>query len=290
MMKTAIIIDSTAYAYSRIMNHPDIYELKFTTTFEGGLEYFDSSETDFLKEFYKKLEESNKLPTTSQPSVGKYEALIEEIIKKGYDQLLAIHLSGGLSGAYETAEMITNIHQGEIKARVIDSKGASVVIEAMIVQALEMFDKGLDIDIVAEKLNWVADNSTIYLTVSDLDNLVKGGRLPASVAKVGKMLKIKPLLCIGNDGKIQLFDKVRTDKKMNKRFIEIVKEDLKKYPKGIKLGFAHTMDEERLEESIKAVKNAYPGLEYQTGVLGPVIGTHTGIGAIGMGITPVADY
>lgn len=289
-MKTAIIIDSTAYANSDIINHPDVYELKFTTTFEGGIEYYDSSDADFLKEFYTKLDRNSKLPTTSQPSIGKYEAAINEIIEKGYDQLLSIHLSSGLSGAFQTAEMITNMHQDEIKSRVIDSKGASVVIEAMIYQALEMLKKELDIDIIAEKLNWVADNSTIYLTVSDLDNLVKGGRLPASVAKVGKMLKIKPLLIIGDDGKIQLFDKVRTDKKMNKRFVEIVEEDLKKYPNGIMLGFAHTMDEKRMNDSMEFVTKSFPNLEYKKGVLGPVIGTHTGTGAIGMGVIPIADY
>lgn len=290
MMKTAIIIDSTAYASSKIINHPDVYELKFTSTFEKGEEYSDGSDPALLEEFYEKLKESEKLPTTSQPSVGIYEEMIKEIIEEGYDQLLAIHLSAGLSGAYQTAKMLTNMHQNEIKARVIDSKGASVLIEAMIFQGLEMLEEGFDIDRVAEKLIWVADNSTIYLTVSDLDNLVKGGRLPSSMAKFGKMLKIKPLLCIGSDGKIELLDQVRTDKKMNKRFIKIIQEDLKKYPEGIMLGFAHAMDKERMEKSVYQVMKSFPELKYRTGVLGPVIGTHTGVGSIGMGVIPLVDY
>lgn len=290
VMKTAIIIDSTAYADSSIINHSDVYELKFTTTFEGGLEYFDSSDPDFLEDFYQKLEENGKLPTTSQPSIGKYEAVVEEIIAEGYDQLLAIHLSSGLSGAYQTANIVTNNYKDKIKSKVIDSKGASVIIEAMVIQGLEMLDKNLELEVIAKKLTWLADNSTIYLTVSDLDNLVKGGRLPASVAKVGKMLKIKPLLCIGTNGKIELIDQIRTDKKMNKRFIKIIKKDLKKYPKGIMLGFAHTMDEERMEASIEQIMKVVPNIKYRTGVLGPVIGTHTGVGSIGMGVIPFADY
>lgn len=289
-MKTAIIIDSTAYASESIRNHPDIYELKFTTTFEDGLEFLDTSDPVILEEFYTKLQAAEKLPTTSQPSPGKYIELVENLIEKGYEQLLCIHLSGGLSGAYQTANMITDDYAEEIKVKVVDSKGASVVIQALIVQALEMLELGLELDVIHEKLDWVADNSTIYLTVSDLENLVKGGRLPSSAAKFGNLLKIKPLLCIGKDGKIQFFEGIRTDKRMNQRLAELAQDDFRKYPNGIMVGFAHAMDEERLELTVETVMKNLPVDEQKSSVLGSVIGTHTGVGSIGMGIMPRADY
>lgn len=289
-MKTAIIIDSTAYASETIRSHPDIYELKFTTTFEDGLEFMDTSDPAILEDFYTKLQQAEKLPTTSQPSPGSYVELVEEVIGKGYDQLLCIHLSGGLSGAYQTANMITADYAEEIKVKVVDSKGASVVIQALIVQALEMLEEGLDLDVIHQKLDWVADNSTIYLTVSDLNNLVKGGRLPSSAAKFGNLLKIKPLLCIGKDGKIQFFEGIRTDKRMNKRLAELAQADFENYPNGIMVGFAHAMDEERLELTVETVMKDLPVTEQKTSVLGSVIGTHTGVGSIGMGIMPIADY
>ncbi len=289
-MKTAIIIDSTAYASEEIKNHPDIYELKFTTTFEGGFEFLDTSDPVILEDFYAKLQQAEKLPTTSQPSPGKYLEVVEEIIEKEYDQLLCIHLSGGLSGAYQTAKMITDDYADKINVKVVDSKGASVVIQALIVQALEMLDKGIELEEIYEKLNWVAENSIIYLSVSDLDNLVKGGRLPASAAKFGNLLKIKPLLCIGKDGKIQFFEGIRTDKRLNRRFAELAQEDYEKYPNGIMVGFAHAMDEERLGLTVETVMKDLPVNEEKTSVLGSVIGTHTGVGSIGMGIMPIADY
>lgn len=289
-MRTAIIIDSTAYAAPSIVSHPDIYEVEFTTSFENGEEHGDYSDPILLEEFYQRLEAAVKLPTTSQPSPGKYEELVEEIIEKGYDQILAIHLSAGLSGAYQTAKMITDAYEDQIDSRVIDSKAAAIVIEGMIVQAIDMIDQGLTLDEVYENLVWVAENSTIYLTVSDLDNLAKGGRLPSSLAKFGNMLKIKPLLQIGTDGKIQLFDQIRTDKKMKKKFIQLVAADLENYPNGLLIGFAHALDEERMESTKETVLEAFPELECRTGVLGPVIGTHTGIGSIGMGIIPLASY
>lgn len=289
-MRTAIIIDSTAYAAPSIVSHPDIYEVEFTTSFENGEEHGDYSDPILLEKFYQRLQAADKLPTTSQPSPGKYEEVVETIIEQGYDQILAIHLSAGLSGAYQTAKMITDAYQDQIDARVIDSKAAAIVIEGMIVQAIDMLEKGLTLEGVYENLVWVADNSTIYLTVSDLENLAKGGRLPSSLAKFGNMLKIKPLLRIGNDGKIQLFDQIRTDKKMKKRFIQLVEADLEEYTNGLLIGFAHALDEERMETTKNTVMGVFPELDCRTGVLGPVIGTHTGIGSIGMGIIPLAPY
>ncbi len=289
-MKTAIIIDSTAYASESILSHPDIYELKFTTTFEDGFEISDTSDPVILDDFYTKLQEAKKLPTTSQPSPGKYIELVEEIIEKNYDQLLCIHLSAGLSGAYQTANMVTNNYIDQLDVKVIDSKGASVVMQALIVQALEMLEKGLDLDLIYEKLDWVAENSMIYLTVSDLNNLVKGGRLPLSAAKFGNLLKINPLLCIGNDGKIQFFEGIRTDKRMNRRLAQLAKESMTEYPNGVMLGFAHAMDEERLDLTIEAVTKELPVDQYKISVLGSVIGTHTGVGSVGMGIMPIANY
>lgn len=289
-MKTAIIIDSTAYASENIRRHPDIYELKFTTTFEDGDEFMDTSDPVILNDFYAKLQAVDKLPTTSQPSLGKYVEVIEEIIEKGYDQILCIHLSSGLSGAYQTANMITEDYADQINIKVVDSRGASVVIQALIDQALEMFELGLELEEIHEKLNWVAENSIIYLSVSDLDNLVKGGRLNASAAKFGNLLKMKPLLSIGEDGKIQFYEGIRTDKRMNRRFAELAQENYEKYPNGITLGFAHAMDEERLLETIETVTKDLPVKEYTISVLGTVIGTHTGVGTIGMGIIPKADY
>lgn len=289
-MKTAVIIDSTAYASQKILNHPDVYELKFITTFDDGLEVVDSSDPKELENFYTRLEESTLLPKTSQPAPGEYIKQIEEIIEKGYDQLLCIHFSAALSGAYQTAKMITATYQDEIQSAVIDSKGASLVIESLVVQALEMLEKGLALEEVKEKLVWVADNSTIYLTVSDLENLVKGGRLNAGEAKIGELLKIKPLLCIGNDGEIQLLKRIRTGKRMNRRLAQIAKEAVAEFPNGFMLGFAHAMDEAQMQATIETVTQTLPNHQYQKGRLGPVVGTHTGPYAIGMGTIPIADY
>lgn len=289
-MKTAIIIDSTAYASKEIIQHPDVYELKMTARFEDGVEFIDSSDPIVQEQFYAKLQESKTLPTTSQPAPGKYIELVEEIIEKGYEQLICIHISQPFSGVYQTAKMITAEYADQIASKVVDSKGTSLVIEYLVVQALEMIDKGLALQDIYEKLEWVARESTIYLTVADLENVVKGGRLGPNQAKVGNLLKIKPLLFVDENGEVQLLDTIRTDKRINRRLAQIAEEAVEEYPNGIMLGFAHAVDEERMVASIEEVKKAVPNNRYQTATLGPVIGTHTGAGTIGMGTIPIADY
>lgn len=289
-MKTAIIIDSTAYANEAIRNHPDIYELFLTTTFEDGTQFVDSSDIKVQKEFYEKLQSSNHLPKTSQPAPGEYIKLIEEIIEKGYDQLLCIHLSQTFSGTYQTAKMLTDEYKDQINAHVIDSKGVSLIIGGLVEQVLDMIEKDLPFEEICEKTEWSAKRATIYLTVSDLDNLAKSGRANKAVAKIGGLLKIRPLLCVNGKGEVELLEKIRTDKKVNRRLSEIALEDYNKSPNGMILKFAHAVDMEKLQDMIDVVHESLPDLEYEVGTLGPVIGTHAGAGTVGMGTIPIADY
>lgn len=289
-MKTAIIVDSTAYLDDDLRNHPDIYELVLTTTFADGTEFIDSSDTEIQTRFYEKLTGEEQLPKTSQPAPGTYIELIEEIIDKGYDHLLCIHLSQAFSGTYQTAKMLTSEYEDQLKICVMDSKGTSEIVGGMVEQGLEMIEKGLAFEDICEKLHWVAENSTIYFTVADLYNLVKGGRLNMTAARIGNVLKVRPLLYVDADGEVAVLDKIRTDKKVNRILAKIAKEDAKKYPNGIMLRFTHAVDEERLQASIAAVSESVPHLDYKVGTLGPVIGTHTGTGTVGMGTIAIADY
>lgn len=289
-MKTAFIIDSTAYASEKILAHPDVYELQLVSRFDDGVEFIDSTDPSVQAEFYQKLKESKSLPVTSQPSPGKYIELVEEIIAAGYDQLICIHISAAFSGAYQTARMITADYADEIDSIVIDSKGVSLVMEYMLIQAMEMLEKDLTLPVIEEKLNWVARESVVYLTVSDLEYVVAGGRIGPAKAKLGNLLKIKPLLNMDENGEVQLLDKIRTDKRINHRFAQIAEETIHEYPHGVMLGFAHALDDQRMSAAIHEVEKALPNLDYQTATLGPVIGTHTGAGTIGMGTIPIADY
>lgn len=289
-MKTAIIVDSTAYIEeSPYKERTDIFELGLETRFSDGTKFLDVADPEVQDEFYKKLKMSEELPKTSQPAPGKYKELLDQIIAEGYENVLCVHLSQTFSGTYQTAKMITEEYEDQLNAHVVDSKGISAAIVALVGQAIEMLEANVPFEEVCEKTDWSAANSTIYGSVADLNNLVKGGRMNSTIAKIGTALKIRPLVRVGADGDISLVEKTRTDKKVNKRMAEFAAEDYKNND-GLILGFAHANDAERLEGMVSSVLEALPESKYHTGTMGPVIGTHTGSGTIGMVTIPKATY
>src|SRR5699024_8869753 len=152
-----------------------------------------------------------------------------------------------------TAKMLTSEFEDQINIHVIDSKGVSLVIGALVEQALDMIEKDVPFEDICKNTEWSAKRGTIYLTVSDLDNLVKGGRLNIASAKIGGLLKIRPLLYVDAEGEVKVLEKIRTDKKVNRRLTEIAVEDAEKYPNGIILKFAHALNEDRLKVAIADV-------------------------------------
>lgn len=285
-MKTAIIVDSVGYFPKEITSLPNVFQIDLMVNFYDGTTINDSSNEEDVKLFYKKLSNETQLPTTSQPQIGKYYELMNQIIEEGYDTVICIHLSSGISGTYQAAVVVTKEFSKKINVICIDTKGASIGMEAVAKLALDLIDQEADLNEIVEKLTWQSNNNQIYLMVEDLKNLVKGGRLSASSALLGGVLQIKPLLHFDKNGKIVLFEKIRTNKRVYKRWSELVNEAKKQYPKGIEIAFAHGDAYEEVKQVEQQILSAHPDLTSHITQLGPVVGTHTGKGAKGMAIIP----
>lgn len=212
-MKSAIIVDSTAYLREDVLNHEDIYVVNLTVNFHDGSEMLDTSDVVKQREFYDRLQREKQLPTTSQPKPGDYYALFDRLIASGYDTVYCIHLSSAISGTYQTAFMIAQEYQESLNIYCVDSKATSMVMESMVNQTLQDIRNQLAPHVIYERLQWQSQHSHIYLMVEDLNNLVKGGRLSATGALLGGILKIRPLLHIDDEGQVVLFEKIRTNKK-----------------------------------------------------------------------------
>lgn len=287
-MRTAIIVDSTAYLSGKTALHPDVYQVSLTVNFNDSSVELDAQDLNSQKAFYRRLQTERVLPTTSQPTPGDYYKVMDEIVAKGYDTVFSIHMSSAISGTYYTAQMVTSEYSDRLKVFCIDSKAASVVMESLVEQALSLVEAGLTGEEIQEKLLWVAENSRIYLMVEDLNNLVKGGRLNAAGALVGSLLKIRPVLFFDGDGKIVIFEKVRTNKKVYQRWIELSKERSELFPGGIQISFAHSDALVETEQVRDLFKKCLPDITYHISGLGPVVGTHTGAGTKGCAIIPIA--
>lgn len=285
-MKTAIITDSTATLSEKLKEHPAVFQVFPSLEFEDGETFTDQPDSISPKEFYRKLTEVDSLPTTAQPSPAQFIDILDTIVAQGYDHVIFIHLSQKFSGTLDTARMIAHDYNDRLKSYFINSKGVSLVMRNMIEQTLRLLDEREDIESIIDDLNWLAEQSTIYLMVEDLDNLVKGGRLGHASAFIGNLMQIKPLLKIGADGSVEMFEKIRTKRRVYKRFIELIEEEMDTFDNNAQLYFAHGDAHDDIMTVIELLKKKYPEQSYTLDTLTPIIGVHGGKGTIGMAVVP----
>lgn len=280
-MKLAIVTDSTAFLPTRIKNHPDLYVIPIPVILDGKI-YNEGIDIE-ADEYYGLLKNSKDFPTTSQPAVGEVLALYEELKAKGYDTILSIHLSSGISGFVNTLFAMKD----DVKEMTIvpyDSKITSMPMGHMVESALDLNDKGYSLEAILAHIDRIRDNTYAYLIVDDLNNLVRGGRLTNGAALIGGLLKIKPILTF-SEGKIILFEKIRSSKKAFARAEQIIGKRNEEIKPPVKLYVIHANNLEVAEEEKSKLQKQYPQAEIEIGHFGPVIGSHLGEKAIGIAIS-----
>lgn len=278
-MKTAIIVDSAAGLDDKLLNHPDVYPLLLSLNLPNGETMLDTNDAQLLSSFYTELNQMSTLPTTSQPAYGTYLELMESLVTKGYERVFCVHLSSGISGTYQTACMVAQEFSDSLQVQVIDSKAASVIMAQLVRELLQWIEADIDTDRIVARAQWCVEHAKIYLSVSDMKNLAKGGRISSATALLGGMLQIRPLLMFDN-GQIVLFEKIRTDKKVVKRLVGIAEEWIMSKTGKVFFAEADALNEMyQLRETIG--EESIP-IE----ALSAAIGVHTGAGTKAIAFFP----
>ncbi|MEY8444644.1 DegV family protein [Enterococcus ratti] len=280
-MKLAVVTDSTAYLPKRIKNHPDLFIIPIPVILDGKT-YNEGIDIE-ADEYYGLLKNSKDFPTTSQPAVGEVMALYEELKDKGYDTILSIHLSSGISGFVNTLHALKNDVEG-VKIVPYDSKITSMPMGHMVETALDLNKKGHSLEEILTHIDRIRENTYAYLIVDDLNNLVRGGRLTNGAALIGGLLKIKPILTF-SEGKIVLFEKIRSSRKAFARAEKIIGLRRNEIVPPVKLYVIHANNLEVAKEEKDKLQKQYPHAEIEIGHFGPVIGSHLGEKAIGLAIS-----
>ncbi|AMB99079.1 hypothetical protein AWM75_03265 [Aerococcus urinaehominis] len=289
-MKTAFIVDSTANLSDQYKNHPDVFTIPLEVILADGTTFRDSNRDSDIAAFYQKMQAAPDLPTTSQPPVGDYVALVEKIIAAGYQQIFAIHLSSQISGTYNTARLLLENYQDQVTSYVIDSKSTSLVMQFLLAQALDMLDLGMPGQAIAQKLQWSADQSRVYVGIREMDNLVKGGRLQAGTKFIGELLNIIPVAVFDKDGQLQVYEKVRTEKRFHKLVYKIFDQAIAAYPGRVRLAIAHGDAPQAAQDLADQCQERYPDLAIDIAYLPPVLGVHGGRNCLGFSAMVSADY
>ena len=272
-MRTRIIVDSTADLMPEILNRVHVVPL---TVHFGEEELVDGVTID-KKTFYERLVESDVLPSTSQATPEAFMREFEKA-KQACEQAVVITVASKLSGTYQSAVLAAREYE---HIHIVDSSTVAIGSSILVELACKLLDEGMNAKEIAQKLEEEKKKIVIVALVDTLEYLKKGGRISKTVAMVGGVLNIKPVLSI-IDGEINMLGKARGSKMGNNLLIqEIEKAGGVDFAKPVLLGYAGLSDT-LLLKYIEDNKHIWEGNldEVRYTVVGSVVGTHIGPGAV----------
>ena len=281
-MKLAVITDSSAFLQAETLRKEDLFVLDIPVNIDGQ-EYVEGVNLT-AQEFYEKMASASELPKTSQPSIAKLDEILSSLKAKGYTHVLGLFLSSGISGFYQNIQYMKDEYEG-LTIAFPDTRITSAPLGYMVESVFKWAEQGYGFESILDKVTEQIENTSAFIMVDDLDHLVKGGRLSNGAAILGNLLSIKPILYFNDQGVIEVYEKVRTEKKATKRLIEIIKETTASGQYRIIV--IHGNAPEKAEELRQHLLESGVGSDISLATFGSVIGTHLGAGSIALGYTPI---
>lgn len=216
-MKIALVTDSTCDIPRDLVATHQIHVVPNILIIDG--KSFEDNENYSRRDFYLQLPEMVSFPTTSTASVGTYQALYEQLLASGYDQVLSIHCSKELSGIFNAASTAAIALQGKVVVE--DSRQLSLGLGFQVLEAADAISGGASLDSVLDHLNTVRERIRVVAMLDTLEFIHRSGRVSWARARLGGMLKMKPFLDVV-DGNVFSMGQVRTRKKGISRLLELM--------------------------------------------------------------------
>ena len=282
MMKLAVITDSSAFLPDSLRGNDHLCVLDIPVVIAG--ETYVEGKNLTASEFYEKMAAADELPKTSQPSVAELEETLTRLASEDYTHVLGLFLSSGISGFYQNIQYLKDEFP-DLKIAFPDSKITSAPLGLMVENALTWAAEGQNFEEVLLKIQRQIDGTSAFIMVDDLNHLVKGGRLSNGAAILGNLLSIKPILYFNDAGVIEVFEKIRTEKKAIKRLIEVVEE--KTASASYQIIVIHGNAEEKAESLRQQLIEAGIADDISLATFGSVIGTHLGEGSVALAYIPL---
>jgi len=278
MSKIAIVTDSTAYLPKTFIDQHNIRVVPLKIhwneiTYKDGIDISPSV-------FYKKLEKSSTIPTTSQPPVDEFLQVYEKLADN-HDGIIVPLISSGISGTVSSATTAAS-NFSKVPVEVIDSLSTAAGLALVVKAVARAIGDGKNLKEVKQYAEAVVDRLSLFFAVDTLEFLHKGGRIGGASRYFGAALSIKPILYLNDQGKIDSLEKVRTKKKAIEKLIELTV--VKAAGNPVRVGVMHA---NAPEEAADIQNQLLAQLDCkQTGIyeISPVIGTHVGPGTVGIGI------
>ena len=288
MGNVAVVADTTGYLPPELVEELDITLVSLYVNFGPDRAQKESAITDYHA-FFEELRSTERLPTTSQPSVGDFIEAYEPLLAAGKD-IISIHLSGGISGtceaARQAAEALERDGKGGERVHVFDSTTSAGGQGMITLVAAHRALAGDDLQTVVEKTQAARDDIKIWFAIDTLEFFKLGGRIGAAGAWIGSTLKVKPILTLEQE--ITPVERVRTSKRAFERLVHYGQQRHEDGCDAWVVQHIRAPDEAaRLVDRAREIFGTDP---VYVSEVGAVLGTYTGPGMLGIGALPTKHF
>jgi DegV family protein with EDD domain len=279
-MPVALVSDTCHYLPRELVAGNGIHEVSLYVNHDGEADR-ESAITDYGA-YYRRLADLSSLPTTSQPSIGDFLAVYEPLLAAG-NEIVSIHLSGGISGTYRSAlQAREQLDADADKVHVLDSATACGGEGLMLLAAAAAARAGADGAAAAARAQQARAALKLWFAVDTLEYLRRGGRIGGAQAWMGNALQIKPILTV--ESEITPIERVRTSKKAFERLAGLLEECKRIGNDGWVV--QHIQAPDQAAAMVARGREIFGTEPVLVAELGPVIGTHVGPGLLGTGGVP----
>jgi DegV family protein with EDD domain len=282
MSPVAVVTDTTHYAPRALADELDVHQVSLYVGWRD--ERLRELELDGFDRFYARLRSDGELPTTSQPSIGDFLAVWDPLLAAGHE-IVSVHLAGGISGtvgaARQAKELLDERGHGA-RVEVLDSNTGCGGLAYIVMAGAIAARAGADFDAVVERIRQARAALKIWFCIDTLEYLRRGGRIGKAQAWLGGALQIKPVLTLERE--ITPVERVRTSSRAFERMVEYMRERERDGADGWIV--QHIQAPDVAARLVEAGREIYGSEPVFVSEVGPVIGTYTGPGLVGVGGGP----
>ncbi len=285
-MTIAVVTDSTADLPVELVEQLGLRVIPLTVHFGDDSFISRISITDAA--FFERLADSDELPTTSQPVAAWFEEAYADAADDGHTGIVSIHLSCELSGTLDRARLVAPT--ADLPVEVVDSRQVSGALGLAVLAAHRVAEAGGTLAEVAAEARRASDAAHVVCALNTLEYLRKGGRITGTQALVGTALRVKPIITLAG-GKVEVVERVRTWRRAISHMVDAVATHADGAP--VDLSVIHTMGadkvDQRRDELVAACRERMDVRDVIDAVIGPVVGTYAGPGALGVAVLARTD-
>ncbi|MGZ8708156.1 MAG: DegV family protein [Gaiellaceae bacterium] len=285
MQRVALVTDTTCYLPAQLVERHGIQLVSLYVNWEDASER--EADMPNFDAFYERLRKADRLPTTSQPSIGDFIEVYQSLVEQGLD-VVSVHISGGISGTVESARQAKEqiaASTGADRITVFDSETAAGGMAFIVLAGARAAQAGAAAEDVLERVRTTREHLKMWFAVDTLEYLRRGGRIGAASAWLGSALKIKPILTLEQE--ITPIERVRTGAKALRRLVEYAEQ---RHTDGADAWVVqHIQAHEEAARLVEEVEKIMGRPPLFVSEVGPVLGTHVGPGLLGVGGVPPSD-